>query len=113
MKKLTLFLAIAGLLAFGASQAFAHTSSGSKTVTIVMHDPGCHWFFSHGKFTKALTVAGPVKLANYDENSLIVKGPSGTVVVKVGKSAPLAKGVYGITMLHQAADDNHLQLTVK
>jgi hypothetical protein len=113
MKKLTLFLAVAGLLAFGATQAFAHTSAAPKTVKVVMHDPGCHSFMSGGKFTKSLTVAGPVKLANYDENSLIVKGSSGTVIVKVGKSAPLAKGVYGITMVHQAADDNHLKLTVK
>jgi hypothetical protein len=113
MKKLTLFLAVAGLLAaFGATQAFAH-SAAPKTVTVVMHDPGCHWFMSGGKFVKTLTVAGPVKLANYDEKALIVKGPQGTIVVKVGKSAPLAKGVYGITMLHQAADDNHLKLTVQ
>jgi len=77
-----------------------------------MHDPGCHWFVSHGKYVKSLTVAGPVKFANYDEKTVIVKGPKGTTLVKVGKSAPLAKGVYHITMVKQAPDDNHLVLTV-
>jgi hypothetical protein len=113
MKKLTLFIAFAALLAFGATQAFAHTSAAPKTVAVVMHDPGCHWFMSGGKFVKTLAVAGPVKLANYDEAALIVKGPKGTVIVKTGKPASLAKGVYGITMVNQAADDNHLKLTVK
>jgi hypothetical protein len=116
MKKLTLFLTVAGLLVFGASQAFAQSATASKsaakTVTVVMHDPGCHWFVSHGKYVKSLTVAGPVKFANYDEKTVIVKGPKGTTLVKVGKSAPLAKGVYHITMVKQAPDDNHLVLTV-
>jgi hypothetical protein len=107
MKKLVLPIAIALSFA-GAAQAQA-----TKTVTVAMHDPGCHSFVANGKYLTKLSVSGPVRLANYDENTLIVKGKSGIVLVKIGKSsAPLAKGVYHITMVHQAPDDNHLVLTV-
>jgi hypothetical protein len=43
-----------------------------------------------------------------------VKGPGGTKHDKVGGRMPLtAKGVYTITMVKQAPDDNHLKLTIK
>jgi hypothetical protein len=115
MKKMLLFLAFAALLSLGAGRAaFAHNGPhGTKTVTVVMHDPGCHWFSVGGKFVTKLSVTGPVKLANYDEHALLVAGSTGVQKDPVGKSIPLAKGTYKITMVHQAADDNHLTLVVR
>ena len=84
-----------------------------------MRDPGCHWFYlgggpSHRKYSKAVTRTGPVKLVNFDEDTLIVKGPGGTKHDKVGATLALkAKGLYKITMVKQAPDDNHLKLTIK
>ena len=41
------------------------------------------------------------------------QGPEGTVKAKVGGTVLLkAKGVYRITMVKQASDDNHLKLTI-
>jgi hypothetical protein len=55
-----------------------------------------------------------VKLLNLDEAALIIKGPGGTRHDKVGAKLTLkAKGVYKITMVKQAPDDNHLKLTIK
>lgn len=114
MKKLLLFLIVAGLLSFGAGQALARPAAHkATTVTVVMHDPGCHWFSVGGKFLTKYSVAGPVKLVNYDENTLIVKGPAGTVNAKIGKPVELTQGTYKITMVKQASDDNHLVLVVK
>src|ERR1051325_10102173 len=60
------FIALVALLAVGGSQALANgTAPGAKTVTVVMRDPGCHWFAVNGKYLKTLTAQGPVKLANY------------------------------------------------
>ena len=114
MKTFVLFLAAAAILAFGASQALARTSApASKTVVVAMHDPGCHWFAANGKFLRTLSVAGPVNLANFDEAALIVAGPNGVKHDAVGKSISLAPGVYHITMVGQAPDDNHLKLVVR
>jgi hypothetical protein len=121
MKTFVLFLAAAAILAFGASQALARTSApaASKTVVVAMHDPGCHWFYTgggpnHRKYAKTATRRGPVKLVNLDENTLIVKGPGGTKHDKIGAALTLkAKGLYTITMVKQAPDDNHLKLTIK
>jgi hypothetical protein len=113
MKKLLLFLAVAALLSLGAGSAALAHNGGTKTVTVVMHDPGCHWFSAGGKFTTKLSVTGPVKLANYDEAALLVRGPNGLRKDPVGKSILLAKGTYAITMVKQAPDDNHLKLTVR
>ena len=113
MRSFVLFLATAAVLAFGAGQAAAQSSAPGKTVNVVMHDPGCHWFAVNGKFLKSLTVSGPVKLANFDEAALLVAGRSGVVREPVGKRITLAPGVYRITMVKQAADDNHLRLVVK
>jgi hypothetical protein len=84
-----------------------------RTVTVVMKDPGCHWFSVGGKFTTKLTVTGPVALANFDENALKVAGATGTKLDPVGKKITLARGIYRITMVGQAPDDNHLKLVVK
>jgi hypothetical protein len=73
--------------------------------------------------TAALMIATPaaaapktlmVALLNLDEAALIVKGPGGTRTARVGAKLTLqAKGVYRITMVKQAPDDNHLKLTIK
>ncbi len=115
MKTFILFLSAAALLALGAGQALARSSAPTttKTVVVTMHDPGCHWFAVKGKFLRTLTVNGPVKLANYDEKTLIVAGPNGVKRDPVGKLISLAAGHYRITMVGQAPDDNHLKLVVR
>jgi hypothetical protein len=125
MRKL-IFTAIAGLTLLTASlmlvaTAAARPASAAKASTLIvaMRDPGCHWFYTsggpnHRKYTKTVTRQGPVKLLNLDEAALIVKGPGGTRHDKVGAKLTLkAKGVYKITMVKQAPDDNHLRLTIK
>jgi hypothetical protein len=114
MKSPLVILVAGALLALGAGQAAGatHHALAVKTVTVVMHDPGCHWFASGGKFTTKLTVHGPVALANFDEASLMVMGPKGMQLDKVGKKVVLARGTYRITMVGQAPDDNHLKLVV-
>lgn len=111
MKKLSTILAVAVCgIALGAGGA----SAGTTTVTVAMKDPGCHWFLVAGKYLTKYTVAGPVSLKNFDEAALRIVGPKGVVNIdKVGKSVVLKPGLYHITMVGQAADDNHLVLTVK
>jgi hypothetical protein len=98
----------------------AAPAAGAPTSLIVaMRDPGCHWFYvgggpNHRKFVKTVTRTGPVRLVNLDEAALIIKGPGGTRHEKVGATLTLrAKGIYKITMVKQAPDDNHLKLTIK
>jgi hypothetical protein len=114
MKPLTISFAIAVLLALGAGQALARPShtQATKTVTVVMHDPGCHWFSVGGAYKTTLSVKGPIKLRNLDEAALKVAGNAGTKLDAVGKQLVLARGVYHITMVGQAPDDNHLKLVV-
>jgi hypothetical protein len=111
-KSALVIVTTAALLTLGAGQAAAQHAQAAKTVTVVMHDPGCHWFSTGGKFTTSLTVHGPVALANFDEATLAVNGPKGLQLDKVGKKVMLARGTYRITMVGQAADDNHLKLIV-
>ena len=112
MRKLIL-TGIAGLM-LAAPAAAAPTR-----LVVAMHDPGCHWFYlgggpNHRQYAKTLTRHGPVRLVNLDEAALIIKGPGGTRHEKVGATLTLkAKGVYRITMVKQAPDDNHLKLTIK
>ena len=120
-----IFTAIAGLMLTAslmlAATAAARPATAAKATKLVvaMRDPGCHWFYlgggpDHRKYTKTVTRTGPVKLVNFDEDTLIVKGPGGTMRDKVGATLILkAKGVYKITMVKQAPDDNHLKLTIK
>jgi hypothetical protein len=106
--------AVLALLAGGTGQALASSPApGGKTVVVAMHDPGCHWFAVNGKFLKTLTVQGPVKLVNYDEAALLVAGSTGVKRAAVGKQLVLGRGVYRITMVKQAPDDNHLKLTIR
>jgi hypothetical protein len=125
MRKL-IFTAIAGLTLLTASLVLAAsaaarpaTAAKASKLIVAMRDPGCHWFYLGGgpnqrKYTKTVARQGPVRLVNLDEATLIVKGPGGSRHDKVGASLALkAKGVYKITMVRQAPDDNHLKLTIK
>jgi hypothetical protein len=114
-----LTLLTASLLLVATAAARPATATKASKLIVAMRDPGCHWFYTsggpnHRKYTKTVTRTGPVKLVNLDEDALIVKGPGGTKHDKVGASLTLkAKGVYKITMVKQAPDDNHLKLTIK
>lgn len=102
--------------AFGTGRALATTShqSAKKTVNIVMHDPGCHWFMVNGKLvTKDTVKATRVKLVNQDEAALKVASRHGMKHVAVGKSIVVRRGSYVIMMVGQAPDDNYLKLTVR
>lgn len=114
-----LTLLTASLMLVATAAARPTTAAKASKLIVAMRDPGCHWFYtgggsSHRKYTKTITRPGPVKLVNLDEATLIVKGPSGTKHDKVGATLTLkAKGVYKITMVKQASEDNHLKLTIK
>jgi hypothetical protein len=115
MKKIAFVIALAALFTVGAGLAGARPAAKQAIVpvTVVMHDPGCHWFSVGGKLSTTLGVKGIAKLTNYDEDALKVVGPRGTKIVPLGKPVLLAHGVYKITMVGQAKDDNHLKLTVR
>lgn len=114
MRKL-LLIGIAGLM-LAAPAAAAPTSA---QLIVAMRDPGCHWFYNsggpnHRLYSKTAVRRGPVTLVNLDEAALKIKGPDGTKIEKMGAKLTLnAKGLYKITMVGQAADDNHLKLTIK
>jgi hypothetical protein len=110
---LTLLAIVASVIGIGVSAAAAKPAKQATTVTIAMHDPGCHWFLAAGKYSKTLTTAGPVSLLNMDEAALKIIGPAGLKLAPVGHRIALGKGVYHITMVGQAPDDNHLLLTVR
>lgn len=114
MKTLILTLAVAALVSLAGGQAFAQSAHPTTaTLTVVMKDPGCHWFSVGGKLKTTTSVAGPVKLANYDEAAIRIAGAGAVKKVAVGKTIVLARGHYAITMVGQASDDNHLKLTVR
>ncbi len=103
-------LVIVGLFAL----IFVLPASAAPVVPIVMKDPGCHWFKVGSKLTAKYVAHGSIAIQNLDEASLKFVGPGGTRVEKVGKTMTLkSKGVYRITMVGQAKDDNHLTLTIK
>ena len=119
MRKFTLISVAVLALAASAVMTTAAAGSTSKAPLIVaMRDPGCHWFYVGGgpnqrKYAKSLSRVGPVTLLNLDEAALIVKGPSGTKIERVGAKLTLvAKGTYRITMVKQEPDDNTLILKV-
>jgi len=114
MKKLSTLLVIAvAALAVGAGGAGAsHKAASPKTVTVAMHDPGCHWFSVAGTYRKSLSVSGPVYLLNADEAALKIVGRTGPKLDRVGHKLLLTHGKYHITMVGQAPDDNHLLLVV-
>ena len=109
------------LVAFGLSAvttSAAPVAAAKGPLIVAMRDPGCHWFYTGGgpnnrHYAKSLTRIGPVTLLNLDEAALIIKGPGGTKIAKVGRTLPLTtKGLYRITMVKQAPDDNHLVLKI-
>ncbi|HEY2372152.1 MAG TPA: hypothetical protein VGH82_06355 [Gaiellaceae bacterium] len=110
-----LSLLAASLLVVAAGQASAaRTHHAALTpVTVVMHDPGCHWFSVNGAFKRTLTVKGPAQLTNFDEATLKIAGAGSTHLARVGKKIVLKTGAYRITMIGQAPDDNTLRLVVK
>src|SRR5262249_56841989 len=97
----------------------APAAAAPSSLVVAMRDPGCHWFYLGGgpnqrKYTKTVVRSGPVRLVNLDEAALKIKGPGGTKIDRVGAKLTLrAKGLYKITMVGQAPDDNHLKLTIK
>jgi hypothetical protein len=102
------------LIGIGALALAAPAAAGPGTLVVSMHDPGCHWFHVNGKYVTSVTRHGAVKLVNQDEAAVVIKGPAGKRIEKVGSSLTLkAKGLYKITMVKQAPDDNHLRLTIK
>ena len=109
---------IAGLALAASAAAGPTGATGATKLTIAMRT-GIHWFYvgggpNHRKYAKTVTRTGPVALLNLDEAALIIKGPGGTKHESVGATLKLrARGVYKITMVKQAADDNHLKLTIK
>ena len=115
---LFLLTGIASLMLTASAAAHPSTAAHAKRLIVAMHDPGCHWFYVSGgmnnrKYSKTATRSGPLRLINLDQATLIIKGPGGTKHDKVGATLALnAKGVYKITMVKQAPDDNHLKLTI-
>jgi hypothetical protein len=116
-KQFVTLLAVAGTVSLlGSGQAVgsaARTTTAQGTVTVVMRDPGCHWFAVGGKYLTRLTVKGPVGLKNDDMAALKVASARGTKLDRVGKTLALARGTYRITMVGQAPDDNTLRLLVR
>jgi hypothetical protein len=119
MRKFTLISF--AVLALAASAVLTSSASGSTSngpLIVAMKDPGCHWFYVGGgpnqrRYAKSLARVGPVTLLNLDEAALIIKGPGGTKIERVGAKLTLkAKGIYHITMVKQAPDDNRLVLKV-
>ncbi len=113
--KIFAIVSVLAALALGAGQALAatgHHRSAPKTLKVVMHDPGCHWFLVHGKVAKTASVAGPIRLRNLDEAALKVASRAKMRLVAVGHSIRLARGHYVVMMVGQAPDDNYLKLTV-
>ena len=117
----TFILVSFAAVALGASAAATSAAPVVATkapLVVAMRDPGCHWFYlgggpSHRKYATSVTRVGPVTLLNLDEAALIVKGPGGTNTARVGAKLTLtAKGLYRITMVKQAPDDNHLILEI-
>jgi hypothetical protein len=106
---------VLAVVALGGGQALAATShqSAPKTLKVVMHDPGCHFFLVHGKRATSASVAGPVRLQNLDEATLKIASRTKLQHVRVGQSIRLARGHYVVMMVGQAADDNYLKLTVR
>jgi hypothetical protein len=107
------------MLAIASGGATASSSAAAKAakvrvVTIVMADPGCHWFRVAGKNKARLVVEGKTAFRNLDEAALVFTGKNYRQHLAVGKTLAIAKpGVYHIKMVGQHPDDNNLVLVVK
>ena len=110
-------LIVTGIAGLGLMLA-APAVAAPPTLIVAMRDPGCHWFYvgggpNHRNYAMTVTRHGPVTLLNLDEAALKIVGPGGTKIQRVGAKLTLnANGVYKITMVRQAPDDNHLKLTI-
>jgi hypothetical protein len=115
IKKIAVLYLVVAALGVGVGQALAGPANArvATRVTVVMHDPGCHWFSVGGALKTKLAVAGPVRLLNVDEAALRVAGAGKVQRAGVGKTLVLGRGTYAITMVGQAPDDNHLRLVVR
>jgi len=103
-------------LALGTGQALAassHHNSAPRTLKVVMHDPGCHWFLVHGKMRTTASMKGPIRLQDFDEAALKVASRTKSRIVRMGRSVILHRGRYVVMMVGQASDDNYLKLTVR
>jgi hypothetical protein len=110
-----LIIAIFAALALGGGQALAASTShqaSPKTLKVIMHDPGCHWFQVHGKAVKSAVEHGQIRVLNLDEKKLKVASRTKVRFIPVGKSIVLGRGNYVVMMVGQAIDDNYLKLTV-
>ena len=115
MKILATIFALAAL-ALGTGQALAassHHNAAPRTLKVVMHDPGCHWFLVHGHMRLTASVNGPIRLQNFDEATIKVASRSGAHYIKIGRSLLIHRGHYVVMMVGQAPDDNYLKLTVR
>jgi thioredoxin reductase (NADPH) len=98
---------------YGAALSIATECDGEDVYVIGGANSAGQAAVNLAKYAKSVTRGGPVTLQNLDEAALIVKGPSGTKIMRVGTKLTLvAKGTYRITMVKQAPDDNHLILKV-
>jgi hypothetical protein len=114
--KILATVSVLAALALGSSQALAassHHNSSPRTLKVVMHDPGCHWFLVHGHMRTTTSVKGPIRLQNFDEAALKVMSRTKARIVHIGRSVILRHGRYVITMVGQASDDNYLKLRVR
>ena len=116
MRKIFLTGISAALFA-AAALAGPGAAAGPSHLIVAMRDPGCHWFSFGGApihATSRLSSGRGGEIVNRDEATLVIKGPGGTKKDAVGAKLTLkAKGIYRITMVKQASDDNHLKLTIK
>ncbi len=94
------------------AQNVAGSAAPASTVTVAMHDPGCHSFKVGNSYMRSTSVTGPVNVVNADEAALKIVGASGAQTDDVGQQVSLAPGTYTITMVGQASDDNTLHLAV-
>jgi hypothetical protein len=119
MAGLIFLTGIVFLMLSASAAARPNSTAGASKLIVAMHDPGCHWFYTSGSpdhrmYSKTVVRHGPVRLLNLDQAALIIKGPGGTKHDRVGATLKLnARGVYRITMVKQAPDDNHLRLTIQ
>ena len=117
-KFISISIAVLAFTAFAVATSSASVAASTAPLIIAMKDPGCHWFYTGGgpnnrRYVTSVTRSGPVTLLNLDEAAMIIKGPGGTKIEKVGAKLTLAaKGTYHLTMVKQASDDNHLSLKI-
>ena len=101
----------------GAKNATSATTTAAtpqaRTVTVAMHDPGCHWFQVGSQLEKSMSVNGPVKVLNSDEAAIQVTVTGAKpMLIPMGQTAEIPSGPHAITMVGQEPDDNTLSLQV-